>query len=81
MIVPTSKIELDTTLKQDGEIIQQTRSIDAEGIEFKKDQADPVKRTLELQQHTGKDKTKVTHTVITEEGATSRDLPMVDTAE
>ena len=81
VIVPTSKIELDTTLKQDGEIIQQTRSIDAEGIEFKKDQAEPVKRTLQLQQHTGTDKTKVTHTVMTEDGATSRDLLMVDTAE
>lgn len=81
MIVPTSKIEFNTTLKQDGEILQQTRIIDAEGIEFKKDQAEPVKRTLQLQQHTGMDKTEVTHTVITEDGATSRDLLMVDTAE
>jgi hypothetical protein len=36
VIVPTSKIEFNTTLKQDGEILQQTRIIDAEGIEFKK---------------------------------------------
>ena len=81
VIVPTSKIELNTTLKQDGEIIQQSRSIDAEGVEFKKDQADPVKRTLKLQQNTGADKARVTHTLMTEDGATTRDVLEVDTAE
>lgn len=81
VIVPTSKIELNTTLKQDGEIIQQTRTIDAEGVEFKKDQVEPLKRTLKLQQNTGADKARITHTVMTEDGATTRDLLMVDTVE
>src|SRR5690606_6070489 len=81
VIIPTSKIELNTTLKQDGEIIKQTKTIDAEGVEFKKDQPEPVKRTLKLQQHSGADKAKVTHTVMTENGDTTRDLLTVEEAK
>ncbi|WP_347453251.1 hypothetical protein [Acinetobacter thermotolerans] len=81
VIVPTSKIELNTTVKQDGEIIKQTKTIDAEGMEFKKNQAEPVKRTLQLKQHSGVDQAKVTHTVMTENGETTRDLLTVEDAE
>ena len=49
IIVPTSKIELNTTIKQDGKILSQTMKIDAEGVEFKQGQ-EPIHRTLKLDQ-------------------------------
>ena len=49
IIVPTSKIELNTMIKQHGKIPSQTMKIDAEGVEFKQGQ-EPVHRTLKLDQ-------------------------------
>lgn len=79
VIVPTSKIELNKTLKQDGKIISQTKNVDAEGIEFKKDQLQPVKRTLKLNEANGVDTNKkVSHVVTTENGEKTRDLLIIN---
>ena len=79
VIVPTSKIELNKTLKQDGKIISQTKNVDAEGIEFKKDQLQPVKRTLKLNEANGVDTNKkVSHVVATENGEKTLDLLIIN---
>ncbi|WP_353144582.1 hypothetical protein [Acinetobacter pragensis] len=81
VIVPTSKIELNKTLKQDGQVIAQTKKIDAEGMEFKKGQ-EPVKRTLQLDQKRIPDRNvKVSHAVLTENGAVSKDVTVLSEAE
>ncbi|WP_180178281.1 hypothetical protein [Acinetobacter sp. YH01005] len=78
VIVPTSKIETKTTVKQDGQIIRQNTNIDAEGVEFKKGQ-DPIKRTLKLDQATDPEsKAKLSHAVLTENGETTKDLMILD---
>ena len=53
VIVPTSKIELNTTITQGGEVLSKNKKIDAEGVEFKKNQSEPVKRTLKLNEAIG----------------------------
>lgn len=49
IIVPTSKIELNTTIKQDGKILSRTKKNDAEGVEFKQGQ-ELIHRTVKLGQ-------------------------------
>jgi hypothetical protein len=39
MIVPTSKIEVDSNVMRDGEVIAEGKQLDASGIEFKKDKS------------------------------------------
>ena len=73
VIVPTSKIEINKTLKQEGQVLQSSKTIDAEGVEVKKDQT-MVKRTLLLQEHEQTNKEKVIHTLMTEDGATTKDI-------
>lgn len=81
VIVPTSKIELNKTLKQDGQIISQTRKLDAEGMEFKKGQ-EPVKRTLQLDQAQAPESgVKLSHAVLTENGAVSKDIVVLSEEE
>lgn len=80
VIIPTSKIELNTTLKQEGQIIKQTKQIDAEGVEFKKDQH-AVKRTLKLEQNAVPNQHKATRTVLTEDGSTTRDITIVEPSQ
>lgn len=81
VIVPTSKIELNKTVKQDGQTILQTKSIDAEGMQFKKGQ-EPVKRTLKLDQNSLPDRhAKISHAVLTENGAVSRDVAVLSEDE
>ena len=78
VIIPTSKIETKTTVKQDGQIIRQNTNIDAEGVEFKKGQ-EPIKRTLKLDQVTDPEsKAKLSHAVLTENGETTKDLMILD---
>ena len=77
VIVPTSKIELDTIIKQDGKILSQTKKIDAEGVEFKQGQQ-PVHRTLKLDQKKNLvDSSKTSHAVFTENGVTTRDIVLL----
>ena len=81
VIVPTSKIELNTTIKQDGKILSQTKKIDAEGVEFKQGQ-EPVHRTLKLDQKKNlADSTKTSHAVLTENGVTTRDIVLLSEDE
>lgn len=73
IIVPTSKIEVNKTLKQEGEILHISKNIDAEGVEIKKDQT-VVKRTLARQEVAETNKDKVVHTLLTEDGSTTQDI-------
>ncbi|NNH02001.1 hypothetical protein [Acinetobacter sp. ANC 5414] len=81
VIIPTSKIELNTTIKQDGKILSQTKKIDAEGVEFKQGQ-EPIHRTLKLDQEKNLDSnTKTSHAVFTENGVTTRDIVVLSEDE
>ncbi|TCB20122.1 MULTISPECIES: hypothetical protein [unclassified Acinetobacter] len=78
VIVPTSKIELNKTLKQDGKVISEVKTIDAEGMEYKQGQA-PIHRTLKLDRvKTPESKETVSHAVFTEDGKTTRDVVVVE---
>lgn len=81
MIVPTSKVEVNKTVKQDGQVLLQTKSIDAEGVEFKKGQ-EPVKRTLQVEQaKLPESKAKVSHAVITNNGTVTKDVTVLSEDE
>lgn len=76
VIVPTSKIELHKTLKQDGQILSEVKSMDAEGVEYKQGQAN---RTLKLDQvKTPESKETISHAVFTEDGQTTRDVVLLE---
>ena len=78
LIVPTSKIELTTTVKQGTETISQNKTIDASGVEFKQDQA-PIRRDLKLQQQTSPDsREKMSHAVLSENGVVTKDVVVFD---
>lgn len=81
VIVPTSKVEVNKTIKQDGQVLIQTKSIDAEGVEFKKGQ-EPVKRTLQLEQaKIPESGAKVSHAVLTENGVVTKDVTVLSEDE
>lgn len=74
VIVPTSKIEVKTTVKQDNAVIAETKNIDAAGVEFRKGQ-EPIQRQLKLEQITNPEaKEKVTHAVVHENGVQTKDV-------
>lgn len=78
VIVPTSKIELNKTLKQGGQILSEVKSMDAEGVEYKQGQA-PIHRTLKLDQvKTPETKETVSHAVFTEDGKITRDVVVLE---
>ena len=78
VIVPTSKIELNTALKQDGKVVAEAKKIDAEGYEFKKGQ-EPIKRTLQVgEAKNNENNSKVSRVVQTANGEKTRDLIIVD---
>ena len=72
VVVPTSKIEVNKTLKKEGTVLHTTKTIDAEGVEIKKDQS-VLKRTLRREERTETNQDKVVHTVMTEDGSTTQD--------
>ena len=78
VIVPTSKIELQTTLKQDGEIFSKTKNIDAAGVELKKD-GTVVQRQLQLGQveNVGTQQ-RSTHVVLHEDGQVTKDMVIIE---
>ncbi len=81
LIVPTSKIELTTTVKQGNETISENKTIAASGVEFKKDEA-PIRRDLKLQQQISPDSTeKMSHAVIRENGVITKDVVIFDEIE
>lgn len=74
VIVPISKIELNTTVKQEGEVVSQTKTIDATGVELHQGEA-PIHRELKLEQLSNPDaKEKVTHAVVKENGVQTKDV-------
>ena len=81
LIVPISKTELTTTVTQDGVVVGETKTVDAMGVEIKKD-GEVVKRELQLEQLKNTEaKEKVTHAVATENGVTTRDVVVFGEAE
>lgn len=77
VIVPTSKVEVSKTVKQDGQTLIQTKSMDATGVEFKKGQ-EPVKRTLQLDQATiANHPAKLSHAIVTENGVVTKDVTVL----
>lgn len=82
VIVPTSKIEVNSSLKQGGEVIAQTRSIDAAGVEFKKGLKEPIQRQLHLGQlKDPNSEASATRAVMSENGVTTRDVIVVTEPE
>lgn len=78
VIVPLSKIDITTTIKQDGEKIAETRVVDASGVEVKKDEA-PIRRDLQLEQQSiTETNEKMSHAVMKENGVTTRDIIIFD---
>ena len=73
--------KLNTTIKQDGKILSQTKKIDAEGVEFKQGQ-EPIHRTLKLDQKKNlEDNSKTLPAVLTENGVTTRDIVVLSENE
>lgn len=74
LIVPTSKIEVTQTFKQDDQVILEKKVIDASGVEIKKD-GDVVKRQLQLEQQTHQNANeKMSHAVVSENGTVTKDI-------
>ncbi|QIO07089.1 hypothetical protein [Acinetobacter shaoyimingii] len=74
VIVPTSKIEVKTTVKQDHDVIAESKHIDAAGVEFRRGEA-PVQRQLKLEQIRNPEANeKVTHAVVHENGVQIKDV-------
>ena len=68
-------------IKQHGKILSRTKKIDAESGEFKQVQ-EPVHRTLKLDQEKNLDSnTKTSHTILTENGVTTRDVVVLSENE
>lgn len=78
VIVPTSKIEVNSKIKQGNDVIVQGKTIDAAGVEFKKGEA-PTKRSLQLDQVKDPNAdTSATRAVVKENDVTTRDVIVVE---
>ena len=81
VIVPTSKVEVTSTVTQEWQAIAQARQVSAEGIEFKKGQ-EPAKRTLELGQISDPNsKEAATRAIVTKDGVVTGDAVVIKNAE
>ena len=81
VIVPTSKIEVKQTLKQDNQVVSEKNTIDAEGVEFKKN-GEVVKRQLLLDQQSQADANeKMSHAVVSENGTVTKDIVIFNEKE
>ena len=81
VIVPTSKIEVNSTVTQGDKVIAEARSIDASGVQFKKGQA-PVQRNLQIDQLSNPNTdASATRAVLKKDGVTTRDVVVVQEAE
>ncbi|USE83029.1 hypothetical protein [Acinetobacter tibetensis] len=77
VIVPTSKIEVDSKVMRDGEVVAEAKQLDASGIEFKKGQ-EPVQKNLKLNQIQNHEHSKsATHAVIQNDGKTTKDVVVI----
>ena len=81
VIVPTSKIEVTQTVKQDEQVLSQKKVIDAEGVEIKKD-GEVVKRQLLLDQQSHPDANeKMSHAVVSENGKVTKEIVIFNEAK
>ena len=79
MIVPTFKIQETKRLSQEGQLLSETKHIDAAGMEFRRGEAQPVKRQLQLDQTKDPKSTQqMTHKVDSENGAGTRDVAILE---
>lgn len=77
VIVPTSKIEVTSTLKEEGQAILQTKQVEAQGVEFKAGQ-EPAKRTLQLGQISNpSSKEAATRAIVTKNGVVTGDAVVI----
>ena len=81
VIVPTSKVEVKSTLSQGGVVLAEGKQVDAQGSEFKKGQH-PVRKELKLDQvKDPNSKESVTRAVLQENGTTTKDVVVVKEPE
>ncbi|TCB35892.1 hypothetical protein E0H82_07920 [Acinetobacter sp. ANC 4910] len=77
VIVPTSKIEVDSKVMRDGEVVAEAKQLDASGVEFKKGQ-EPVQKNLKINQIQNHEHSKsATHAVIQNDGKTTKDVVVI----
>jgi hypothetical protein len=81
VIVPTSKVEVKSTLSQGGVVLAEGKQVDAQGVEFKKGQ-EPVRKELKLDQvKDPNSQESVTRAVLQENGTTTKDVVVVKEPE
>ena len=81
VIVPTSKIEVNSTIKQGDKVIAQAKTLDANGTQFKEGQM-PVQRSLQLDQLSNPNTdASATRAVIKKDGVKTRDVVVVKEGE
>ena len=81
VIVPTSKIEVTSTVKQEGQPLLQTKQVSAEGMEFKRGQ-EPTKRTLQLGQISNPNsKEAATRAIVTRDGVVTGDTVILQDSQ
>ena len=81
VIVPTSKVEVKSTLSQGGVVLAEGKQVDAQGVEFKKGQQ-PVRKELKLDQvKDPNSQESVTRAVLQENGTTTKDVVVVKEPE
>lgn len=81
VIVPTSKVEVKSTLSQGGTVVAEGTQVDAQGVEFKHGQ-EPVRKALQLDQvKDPHSKESVTRAVVQENGTTTKDVVVVKEPE
>ena len=77
VIVPTSKIEVDSKVMREGEVIAEAKHLDASGVEFKQGQ-EPVQKNLKIDQVKNPEHSKsATHAVIQSDGNTTKDVMVI----
>lgn len=80
VIVPTSKIEVNSRVKQGGEVLAEATSVDAQGVEFKKGQA-PAQRNLQIDRIQNPNTAEAaTRAVVKKDGVKTRDIVVVEGA-
>lgn len=77
VIVPTSKIEVDSKVMRDGEVVAEGKQVDASGVQFKKGE-EPVHKNLKIDQVKNPEHSKsATHAVIQSDGKTTKDVMVI----
>lgn len=81
MIVPTFKIEETKRVTQEGQLLSETKHVDAAGMEFRRGENQPIKRQLTLEQNKDPKSTEqITHKVESENGVVTSDVVILEKA-